>query len=53
MDLMQRYLVKNLTAWDLNCKKYVKLNKSAHKLYTKFVRTARRKMKQDINKRWG
>lgn len=46
MDELKRKTVKDFTAWDLNCPRYVK-PKGGHKLKKIFKRKARRKMKKE------
>lgn len=46
MDELKKETVKDYTAWDLNCPRYVK-PKGGHKLKKIFKRKARRKMKKE------
>lgn len=49
MDKLKKETVKDYTAWDLNCPRYVNI-KNRQKLEAKFKRKARRKLKKDLKK---
>ena len=49
MDNLKKATVKDYTAWDLNCPRYVHI-KNRQKLEAKFKRKARRKAKQKLRK---
>lgn len=44
-DYFKRLTVKNMTAWDLNCRSILPHNSRKNKLEKRFRRTARRKDK--------
>ena len=46
-DLMKRATTRNFTAWDIDCK-YVAMTKERRNLKRKFIRTARRNLKQEL-----
>ena len=50
MDNLKRDTVKDYTAWDLNCPRFVRV-KGRQKLEAIFKRKARRKAKQRLRKR--
>lgn len=52
MDAMKKETVKDYTAWDLNCPRFVKV-KYRQKLEAIFKRKARRKSKQQLKKYKG
>ena len=49
MDNLKKDTVKDYTAWDLNCPRFVRI-KSRQKLEAIFKRKARRKAKQKLKK---
>lgn len=49
MDELKKETVKDYTAWDLNCPRYVNI-KNRQKLEAKFKRKARRKLKRNLKK---
>lgn len=49
MDKLKKATVKDYTAWDLNCHRFVRI-KSRQKLEAIFKRKARRKAKQKLKK---
>ena len=49
MDDLKKDTVKDYTAWDLNCPRFVRV-KGRQKLETIFKRKARRKAKQKLKK---
>ena len=49
MDNLKKDTVKNYTAWDLNCPRFVRV-KGRQKLEAIFKRKARRKAKQRLKK---
>jgi hypothetical protein len=49
MDNLKKDTVKDYTAWDLNCPRYIKI-KNRQKLEAIFKRKARRKAKQKLKK---
>lgn len=50
MDLFKEKLMKDYTAWDLNCPYIARMRKTRNKLRTSFKRKARRNMKKDLQK---
>jgi hypothetical protein len=49
MDNLKKATVKDYTAWDLNCPRFIKV-KHRQKLEAIFKRKARRKSKQQLKK---
>lgn len=46
-DVMKRATIHNFTAWDIDCK-YVTMTKARRNLKRKFIRSARRNLKQEL-----
>lgn len=49
-DYFKRLTVKNMTAWDLNCRTYIPHTPAKNRLEKCFRRTARRKDKLSLKK---